>query len=186
MHESDPGLVEACLAGRKDAWDALVEQYGRLVYSVLYKCRVNGTDAEDLFQTTFTLLFRNLARLRDQQRLSAWLITTAKREAWRMHRYRARQGASSQDQVEQEPAAATPDETAAEELQLNIRKALTTLGGSCERLLRALFFADGEPSYEEISRRLEIPVGSIGPTRARCFKKLQEILAGLGVTDADL
>src|SRR5262245_33611290 len=109
MHESDPKLIDACLAGGREAWDELVERYGRLVYSVLYKNRLSQTDAEDLFQTVFTLLFRNLARLRDQKRLSSWLITTAHREAWRLHRQR-RKTAGTIESIEDEPAPPQADE----------------------------------------------------------------------------
>jgi DNA-directed RNA polymerase specialized sigma24 family protein len=62
------------------------------------------------------------------------------------------------------------------ELQHGMRLQLTRLGERCRRLLLLLFYADPAPSYQEISRELGIPVGSIGPTRARCFEKLKELL----------
>ena len=82
-HESDAALVRACLAGDEDAWEELVDRYGRLVYSIPRRLGLSAVDADDVFQNVFAALFRRLADLRDQSRLTSWLITTTYRECWR-------------------------------------------------------------------------------------------------------
>lgn len=66
------------------------------------------------------------------------------------------------------------------ERQHLIREALKRLGGRCETLLSELFLGKTEGSYDAVAERLGIPVGSIGPTRARCLKKLEELLLSMG------
>jgi RNA polymerase sigma factor (sigma-70 family) len=181
-HPADSALVQACLAGDEAAWEALVERYGRLVYSVARRCGLGDADADDVFQVVFTMLVRHLGALRDQTRLASWLITTAYRESWRV-------GRANRSHVEiDDPAAAVVDTGAppaelvaqAERDQL-VREGLARLDPRCRELLTALFLEADTPSYEAIGRRLGMPIGSIGPTRARCFKKLEPILVGLGV-----
>lgn len=178
-HRSDPILIQACIDGQHKAWEELVERYSRLIYSVPRRYGLSSTDAEDVMQAVFLLLYRHLPKLRDQTRLSAWLITTAHRESWRVGR--ARSTYTSLD--EQFPDVSEPreDEAATWERQQLVREALTELGGRCEQLLRALFMESAEPSYEAIAQRLGMPLGSIGPTRARCFEKLEKILAARGL-----
>jgi len=180
MSEDDPKLIERCLRGEPSAWNALVDRYSRLVYSVIHRHRFSSADAEDLFQTTFILLYRNLDRVKDQARLAAWLVTATQRECWRLGRRRRKLAEVAQGEEAGEP---DPDEVEAFERQQIVQQSLTELGGRCEELLRAMFMDPQEPDYEAISARLNMPIGSIGPTRARCFEKLQTILRGRGVTD---
>lgn len=178
INRSDPSLVQACLDGQQAAWDVLVERYERLVYSVALKSRLPMSDADDVFQTVFLSLYRNLAQVRDQARLSAWLITSTHREAWRVSRRRLK--TLDEETSESEPSALDPDELEADERQQIVRQSLMELGAPCEDLLKALFFQADEPAYGEIATRLDMPIGSIGPTRARCLKKLERILSRYG------
>ena len=182
MHRNDPTLIQACLDGKQGAWDTLVERYQRLVYSVALKSRLSQSDADDVFQTVFISLYRNLAQLKDQDRLSAWLITTTHRESWRVSKRRGKTS-SIDDANALEPVSVDPDELVATERQQIVRESLTELGGPCERLLKALFLGADEPAYDEIAKQLGIPVGSIGPTRARCLKKLEQIISKKGFAD---
>lgn len=178
-HESDPALVQACLAGDEAAWEELVDRYGRLVYSIPRRNGLAEADADDVFQNVFATLFRRLGDLRDQTRLSSWLITTAHRESWRVGKL-ARRSVELDDGVAS--AAAPPlDEVARAEREQAVRQALRRLDGRCRELLTALFLAPETPSYEAIGARLGMPVGSIGPTRARCFTKLEAVLRELGI-----
>jgi RNA polymerase sigma factor (sigma-70 family) len=182
IHRSDPILIQSCLAGETSAWNELVERYGRLIYSVPRRYGLSSADAEDVMQAVFLLLHRHLSRLRDRTRLSAWLITTAHRESWRVGKSRgAYTGLDEQFPDVGEPRE---EESAQWERQQLVREALTELGGRCEQLLRALFLEETEPSYEAIAQRLGMPVGSIGPTRARCFEKMEKILAFKGLEPA--
>lgn len=179
-HRSDPKLIEACLAGRQGAWDALVDRYARLVYSIARDCGLSDTDAEDAFQNVFFVLHRRLDTLRDQTKLSSWLITTARRECWRVARRRQRATQHELLEVDVAEAGRTRDWERAQD----VREALHRLGGRCERLLTALFLDPGEPNYEQIAAKLDMPVGSIGPTRARCFARLERLLREIGLEES--
>lgn len=184
VHRSDPELINACLAGEQQAWNRLVEQYGRLVYSIAKRSGLDETDADDVFAAVWATAFSHLEDLRDATRLSAWLITTTHRECWRV---RARSSKAAHMErtaaLNSEPSDA---QTELWELQHFVWLALKKLGGRCEELLTALFLEPGQGSYEIIAARLGVPVGSIGPTRARCFRKLEHVLADMGVTSDSL
>ena len=175
----DDRLVEGCLGGRQDAWDELVERYGGLVYSVARRAGVGDADAEEVFQNVFLIACRKLATLRDPERLAAWLIRTTARETGRLGVRAGRTRAL--ENGPEEPGAASDEDAAAWERQHLVRQALRRLGGRCEALLVALFLAPGAPNYQTIARNLGMKMGSIGPTRARCFRKLEKILAEMGL-----
>lgn len=181
---SDPSLVQACLDGSQQAWNELVDRYERLVYSVALKSRLSAADADDVFQTVFFSLHRNLPQLKDQARLSAWLITTTHRESWRVARRRMR--TLGDDNLDSESAVIDPRELETIETQTLVRQGLAELGGTCEQLLRMLFMDSDETPYDNIASQLGMAVGSIGPTRARCLKKLERILARLGLAGNEL
>lgn len=178
MHRSDPALIAACQEGSQRAWDELVDRYGRLVYSIPRRYGYSDEDCDDVFQRVFLILFRKLETLNDQTKLSAWLITTTQRECWRLKRGAPDRVALTSDAMVSEEE----DEKKVEvwEQQFLVREALRRLGGRCEWLLTALFLRSGEVSYEAIARELGMKVGSIGPTRTRCFEKLEKILLELG------
>jgi len=183
---SDAQLIAACQNGEAWAWDALVERYKRLVFSVALRAGLVQEDAADVFQTVFTILLDNLNRLRDPQGLAAWLITTTKRTSWNVMRKRQREVVSRENMEQQVTDAGfgKGSESWDEERwadQVLVREALELLGERCKRLLRMLYYDRTEPSYEQVSRKLSIPLGSIGPTRARCLQKMRRILQGLGV-----
>lgn len=179
MQRDDSSLVRACLAGEPSAWDELVERYGRLVYSIPIRCGLAASDADDVFQTVFGIVLRQLSSLRDQTRLTAWLIRTTYRECWSV-RKRLR-GVRSLEQDAIDAAAPADEEVDRLERRQIVRQAMGQLDRRCRELLEALFYASDEPSYDEIAGRLNMKVGSIGPTRARCFRKLEEHLAELGM-----
>lgn len=175
----DSELVQACLAGDADAWNELVERFGRLVYSIPRRYGLNSADGDDVFQSVFTLLHRRLAALRDPSRLSSWLITTTHRECWRVGKKSG--GYAQLDERIADVSTPQDDELVQWERQQIVQQSLAELGGPCERLLRALFIQKTEPKYDEVSASLGIPIGSIGPQRARCFKKLEAILRRRGI-----
>lgn len=178
MYRSDPQLIEACLAGHQQAWNEVIDRYGRLVYSIPRRYGLSEADADDVSQSVFTILYRKLDSLQDKTRLSAWLITTTHRECWRI----GKKGDNAATLNEQITSVGNPSDSQLEtwEQQQLIREAMQRLGGSCRDLLTALFLDPSEPSYEQIAERLNIKVGSIGPTRARCFKKLERLLVEMG------
>jgi RNA polymerase sigma factor (sigma-70 family) len=179
MHRSDPELIKACQRGEQAAWDQLVDQYGRLVFSIPHRYGLKDADADDVFAAVWATAFKSLDTLRDDTRLSAWLITTTHRECWRIGKKRGYD--RHLDQAMPDVSEPSPAQSETWERQHQVRAALRTLGGRCEELLTALFLQSGEPRYDAIASQLGMPVGSIGPTRARCFQKLRDILQEMGL-----
>ncbi len=185
---TDPQLIAACIAKEAWAWDVLVDRYKRLVYSVALRTGLGQDDAADVFQTVFVSLLEHLHTLRAPQGLAAWLITTTKRESWRVSRKQGQERPS----IDTEEMAAREEgdggeghlDEAALADQVLVQQALEQVGGGCRELLRLLYFDQSQPSYETVSRRLRIPLGSIGPTRARCLQKMRAILQGMGMVPA--
>ncbi|MGD8394903.1 MAG: sigma-70 family RNA polymerase sigma factor [Candidatus Eiseniibacteriota bacterium] len=172
----DGDLVARCAAGEAVAWEVLVHRYRRLVYAVPSRAGLASDEADDVFQDTFTRLLAALPTLRDRSRVRAWLVTTARRLT--VDVTRRRRGIEDAEAVLERTADAAPeiDEViAALEEQHRVRAALGRLDERCRRLLELLYGSHtaSEPvSYRDIARRLDMPVGSIGPTRARCLAKL--------------
>jgi RNA polymerase sigma factor (sigma-70 family) len=172
-------LVRDARRGDERAWNALVNRYAGLVWAVARSHRLNDADAADVSQATWIKLFRSLDRLNTPAALGAWLATTAKRESLRCI---GRGGRTEPWPEELEPADEGPAVDAG--LLASERDALVVraLGELCERdqaLLRMLA-ADPAPSYDEIGAALDMPIGSIGPTRARALERLRRKLAQLG------
>ncbi|MBL8288040.1 MAG: sigma-70 family RNA polymerase sigma factor [Rubrivivax sp.] len=183
--DDDAALVARCRGGDRSAWEALVRRYQRLVYAIARRSGLDEATAGDVFQTVFLRLIQHLPRLAEPARLQAWIVTTAKREAWLQHRRAERllslsaaAGADAapdpeaEEQAIADPAAG-PDEALAHWQQLAaVQRGLERLDERCRRLLQALFGAESA-GYEEVAARLGVPLGSIGPTRARCLEKLR-------------
>ena len=183
----DRSIIGACLKGEASAWEALILRYQRLIYSIPLKSGLSPDDAADIFQAVCLKLYEKLETLRDHEKLSAWIITTTTRESWRL---RARQKREvSADQADSEDGAEPMELLASEapladeqrlrlEQQQTVRQALSALPDRCKNLLTLLFYKKDELSYTEIARQMDMPVASVGPTRARCLEKLRKLLHG--------
>ncbi|MBB3674403.1 RNA polymerase sigma factor [Modestobacter versicolor] len=183
---STADLVRAAATGDRGAWDTLVGRYAGLVWSVARGHRLQGEDAADVFQTTWLRLVEQLPRIREPERVGAWLATTARRECLRVLRRSGRETVSRAEVLE-----AVPDDVPGFDESLvraEQREALwhhlQTSSDRCRRLLRVLV-ADPPLSYTEVAEVLEMPIGSIGPTRRRCLEQLRRRLEEAGV-DVDL
>lgn len=176
--------LSAAIEGDQQAWNAIVAQYSGLVWAVARSFRLTSADAADVYQATWLRLVEHLREIRDGDRLGSWLCTTAKREALALLR-RGRRNVSMPDVDLLAGVAFDITPTAEERLMrqeehLSLWRAFGRLSDSCQRLLRVIF-ADPPPSYAETSAALDIPVGSIGPTRARCLANLQSLLVGASI-----
>ena len=177
-------LVPAAREGDQHAWDAIVDRFLPLVGAIVRAHRLSEADGDDVSQTVWLRLVEHLGDLREPDALPGWIRTTTRNECLRLLAARGRvrpvdpQDDSGLDAVEVDVA----DEQllAAERRQL-LREALTELPPARRELL-LLLLADPPVGYEEISARLGIPVGSIGPTRARALEQLRRTraLRGLG------
>lgn len=179
---SDSELVARCLAGNSGAWEALIGRYRRLIYSIPNKFRFSATDCDDVFQTVVVKLLEHLADLKDESKVSSWLITTTTRHCIQVRSQHLR-NVTDEEGMDQEP---DPGENTEEihirtDREQKIRDSIGELSDRCRRLLQLLFQDPRSPSYEEISREMEMPVPSVGPTRARCIEKLQLLLREKGI-----
>jgi RNA polymerase sigma factor (sigma-70 family) len=185
---SDAELLALCKAGQPQGWRLLVQRYQRLVYAVARRAGLDEHAAADVFQTVFSRLLQALPSLQQPDRLRAWIVTTAKRDALLQLR-RGQRTVSLTPATEGDPDTAGQDdlpdeaplpEQAIDDLQQMhlLRVAMEQLDARCHGLL-TLLFADEEDRlpYETIAIRLDMPTGSIGPTRARCLGKLRTLLA---------
>jgi RNA polymerase sigma factor (sigma-70 family) len=184
MTGSEAGeLVRAATAGDRRAWDQLVDRYSGLLWSIAMAYRVGRADAADVVQTVWLKLLENLERLRDPDRVGAWLATTARRECQRALVQAGRTLPTDDDQWLDAHAASDPTPEAvvvtAERDRL-LWTAFAQLPDRCQRLLRILVVAS--PPYEEVAAALDMPIGSIGPTRARCLERLRRRLSGSGIS----
>lgn len=177
-------LVGQAAAGDGHAWNALVDAYGGLVWAIARSEVRSASDAADVSQTTWLRLFEHIDRLNDPSRAGAWLATTARREARRVAG-RARRTLPTDDTSLPEPPwygdADVDEELLDRERVDGLHQAIDELPESNRALMRLLLH---EPplSYAAIARILRMPIGSIGPTRARCLKKLSAIMAPLADT----
>lgn len=183
---SDVDLVSACLKGNSESWSALIARYQGVIFSVALKRGLSRSDAEDVFQNVCLKLYEHLDELRDIQRLSAWLISVTSRECAQIYR-RESARPLSETEIEgddREPYASihaspglTPEEEilAIERRQL-IKETMGDLSNECRMLLTMLYNRETEMSYAEIAEKLSIPLGSIGPRRARCLARLRVLM----------
>ncbi len=182
--ESISKLADSCLAGDKVAWNSLIKKITPYIFSICHNMNLNREESFDIFGQVCYILLCNLEKVRSTKSLLSFIATTTKREVFQMGRkhmlmYRF------EDTIVREiygVAVRKPDEIFdSTELSSQI---LTTLVGMPKRdfnLIYALFFDEKEPTYEEISKNLSIPVASIGPTRARTLSKLAKILKKKGI-----
>lgn len=178
-------LVQRANAGDRAAWEALVDMYAGMIFSIARSHRLNDADSTDVSQTTWLRLVENLDRLNDPARVGAWLATTARRECLRVLGVAARQLPTAND-TELEPRIREQLEVDADllatERDARVRVALAQLPPRWATML-LLLSGDDAISYQELSERLGMPIGSIGPTRARCLKKLRAILEEMECSD---
>jgi len=169
-------LVMRARVGDKQAWDALVQRYASLVWSICRRNRLGREDAEDVFQDVWLRLVDQLDRLRDPAALPGWLATTTQRECGRIlgaaRRLQALGPIPEAENISDQQAETAEEEVLAAERHAALREAFAHLPPDNQRLL-ALLIQDPPVSYAEISARLGIPIGSIGPTRSRCLAKLR-------------
>jgi len=180
-HASDPALIQGCLRGDEQAWSDLVERYTNLIFSVARRNGLSPEDSDDVVQTVFTIVLRRLEALQDQTRLSSWLITTTYRESWRVARQTPGHDVLPDPGTLVDHGARPETEVMAWEEAHEVHLALSRIDDRCRELLTALFLEAEPPTYEEIADRLDMRVGSIGPTRTRCFRKLEAELRAIGI-----
>lgn len=180
MTRTTTELLHAALNGDSRAWNQVIDDYTDLLWWIARGYRLDDATAADVVQTVWLQLVQHGRSIRDPEKLAAWLATTARRESQR--RLAASRRQRPTDEVDDRPAndCVGPEERAInEETTAAALAAFYQLGPSCRRLL-ALLCAVPPKSYEEISALLDLPIGSIGPTRQRCLAALRSEMKGKG------
>ena len=180
--DSDRDLIWRCRQGSAGAWQRLLGKYERLVYSIPLRYGLSRDDAADIAQTTFTILIQRLGTLPEDSRLGPWLATVARRHTWRLLERNRREVAS--ERLEDTGLAQSAvllgrhDAESIEHWELTewLEAGLSEMNRRCRELLLALYFQPEQSSYAELVEQMGMPLGSIGPTRARCLKRLKRIL----------
>jgi RNA polymerase sigma factor (sigma-70 family) len=175
LASSTTELVLCAQRGDLSAGEELVRRYSALVWSTVRSFRLGDADAHDVVQTTWLRLVENLGRLREPERLGGWLSTTASRECLALIRQRTHEAGCNDDWL-----AERPDEGSRGPEQVVVDNAVAEALWNCvatlpprnQALLRMLTSDDS--SYADVSRRIGMPVGAIGPTRMRSLARLRE------------
>jgi RNA polymerase sigma factor (sigma-70 family) len=138
-------------------------------------------EINDVFQTVWLSLLRNLDSIRQPDRIAAWLVTTTRRECWERRRggnyekfITSELDSLIATRESEDPA---PDELVSiHERHHVLRAAIDQLDERCRRLLYFLYYDADIPSYSDVAEKMNMPIGSIGPLRARCLRKLRKIM----------
>jgi RNA polymerase sigma factor (sigma-70 family) len=174
--------------GDKQAWDALVDRYAPLVWSICRRHRLGSAEASDVGQTVWLRLLDELATVRDQAALPGWLATATLRECGRVLRAAGRQQAAEYmldaGDIPGGPTGMVQHELRMAERNAALREAFTQLPRGCQQLI-AMLMEDPAVPDAEIGARLGIPAGSAGPERARCLEQLRRYPAVAALMDAD-
>jgi RNA polymerase sigma factor (sigma-70 family) len=181
-------LVACAQGGDKQAWDAILVRYAPLIWSICRRYRLGRADADDVGQSVWMRLVDQLDKIRDPAALPGWLATTTRRECWRV--VGAARGpnaivcALNPETIPDGQAEVVEQELLEAERHAALREAFTHLPLEGQRLI-AMLLADPPVPYAEISARLGIPIGSIGPTRRRCLAKMRRYPAIAALINAE-
>jgi RNA polymerase sigma factor (sigma-70 family) len=184
VEEPETGwLVTAAAGGDPAAWRALVHRFSGLIWSIARAHRLSDADAADVTQTTWLRLAEHIGKLNAPDRVGAWLATAARRECLAQlragHRVIVSEDMAAFESLpdgdnptEDEVLAAESEREDAHRAEV-LWQAVGQLPDRCRELIRVLM-ASPPPSYAEVAAALGLPVGSIGPTRARCLQRLRD------------
>ena len=188
MRDDSPtaDLVTRARQGDARAWDALVERFSPLIWSICRNYRLERADIEDVAQNVWLKLVDQLSRVRDPAALGGWLATTTRRECFRVRQAADKFAPDGQavDELPEENAVTAEDEVLLAERHAALREAFARLPMSNQRLL-AMLASDPPVPYAQISAWLGIAIGSIGPNRRRSLDRLRNDPAIAALIDAD-
>ena len=163
------------------AWERLIDQFSRLIWSITVEFKLTESDAADVSQTTWLRLLEHIDRIEHPDRVGSWLAATARNECLRsLAGHKKVVLGHDQDEIEEMEEAfgrgsEIDERLLARERDQVVRAAMSSLPTRWQRLLEMLM-ADPPISYAEISDQLGLPIGSIGPTRGRCLARLRVLL----------
>ncbi|HKY67732.1 MAG TPA: sigma-70 family RNA polymerase sigma factor [Acidimicrobiales bacterium] len=175
-------LVTRARGGDEQAWDDLVDRYVPMVHAICRGHHLGHDDAADVNQVVWLRLVEHLDRIRTPDAVGGWIAATTRNECLRVLRLTGRLVPTGDDAALD--AGGRPDghESGLDtgllvyERDRALMAAFSRLGDRCQQLLR-LLMSDPAPGYDEVAAALDMPVGTIGPTRARCLHHLRELIA---------
>ena len=178
--------MKGCLEGDEQAWAQLIERYSRLIFTIPLNFGFTQPLAEEIFQEVCLVMLEGLGALRERERVRAWIVTVTRRlciqQMRREQKRRASLGAMlTESEASGEISGAVDTSPMRTILQQEQRTlvwyAVANLDPKCRVILTQLFLQDPQSTYQELASDLNIPIGSIGPMRARCLDKLRRELA---------
>ena len=176
-------MVKAATSGDREAWHWLVKRYAPLVVGVASRYRLGADDVADVSQAVWLKLVEHLDDIREPRALPGWIVTTTRNEALRLSKSRQRTvtvdpqtGLMFDDVSNVSNVCSVDDQLLRDEQQHALREGLRELRPQHRDLLM-LLLVDPPLSYDDISQKLSMPKGSIGPTRARCLEALRHTAA---------
>lgn len=174
-------LLAAARDGSEDALGQIVTELSPLLWQVARAAGLSSGDAEDVVQTTWMRLVTHLGNIHDAAALTGWLVTTTRREAWRVRAEERRQLPAGHESFAELPdrGPGSEDQVIMADQRRALWAAIGRLSARCQELLRIIAFTP-RPDYTVVAAALGMPVGSIGPTRGRCLAKLRALLADPG------
>lgn len=164
-------------AGDRTALDEIVRALNPLLWRVARSQGLDAEDATDAVQTAWLELVRRLAEIRSPQALTAWLVTTTRRESWRLRARGRRESPEEADMLDDrpDPDVLPIDQLVSDERDRALWRHVESLPVRCRRLLSVVAQV-ARPDYDVVAEALGMPRGSIGPTRGRCLAKLRSLL----------
>jgi RNA polymerase sigma factor (sigma-70 family) len=179
-------LVTQARDGDQRAWDEIVDRYAPLVWVICRRHQLSQSDTDDVAQTVWLLLVEQLGKLRQPAALPGWIATTTSRECLRVLRTASRYDHAELPADSQltpgQPPPLIEQQMLAAELHTAVRAAFSQLPGRCRELL-SMLISDPPLSYAQISATLSIPIGGIGPQRARCLDRMRRSPSLAAFTD---
>ena len=172
-------LMTATRDGSEEALGQIVTELTPLLWQVARAAGLSSADAEDVLQTVWMRLLAHLNTIHTASALTAWLVVTTRREAWRVRAVGRRQVPTDADWLAAlpDPDPGSEELAVVEEQRLSLWAAIGQLSQRCQELLRIIAFVP-RPDYDAVAAALGMPRGSIGPTRGRCLAKLRALLTG--------
>jgi RNA polymerase sigma factor (sigma-70 family) len=169
---TDAQLVARCRAGDQAAWNELVDRFSRYVYAIAVQgFRLQGHDAEDVFQEVFARVYEHLDRLRSDEAIRPWIAQLTRRLCIDRLRSGGREAPAGLEET-----AGVDERLAALDDALTVRAGLDAVGDPCREILDRFFCRD--ESYKAIGEALELPAGTIASRISRCLTKLRSELEG--------
>ena len=165
--------MRAAAAGDQAAWDAIVDRFQGLVWATARAHRLSRADAADVAQTTWLRLVEHLDRIREPERLGAWLATTARNECLRHIRLHGAGLPTDEADMFESPSTTGPSWLSSSASGTRRSGAGSAGSATAARRCSGSSSPVDEPSYEAVGAALDMPIGAIGPTRLRCLEKLR-------------